>query len=218
MPTITANAILTKAKTLLQDTTSVRWGDAELLGWLNDGQRAVAMLRPDVSSKLVSLALVAGTRQSIPADGTAVMRVVRNMGAGGTTPGRAVRHVPMELLDSNLPGWHTVTPSAEILHAAVDVRVPRTFYVYPPATAGTQVELMYAAPPADVGAVGDTITIDDVFSAPLVDYVCFRAYSKDQDMSGNAERATAHFQLFTDSLNGKAQADSVMAVKANVKG
>lgn len=219
MPTILASSILSKAKTLLQDTTGVRWGDPELLGWLNDGQREITMFRPDVYSRLASLALVVGTRQTIPSDGTAAIKVTRNMGVGGTVPGAPIRHVPMDLLDANVPDWHSRTAVAVILHATTDVRMPRTFFVYPPAIAGTFVELLYAAPPPDVTVVSAAISIDDVFAGPLVDYVCFRAYSKDQDMSGNDSRAAAHRALFEKTLSAKSQADSIVtAATANVKG
>lgn len=219
MPTVIASAIITKAKTILQDTTSVRWTDAELLGWLNDGQREVCMRRPDVSTKLISHPLVAGTRQSIPADGTAALKVVRNMGSGGATPGRAVRHVAMDILDSNVPNWHAETASGTILHAVTDMRIPRTFYVYPPAISGTQVELLYAAPPAELASTASVLTVDDFYAGPLVDWVCSRAYEKDQDTTGSADRAASHRAKFDASVGAKTSIDQVLnAPSSNVKG
>lgn len=218
MPNTTAASIISKARITLQDLAAVRWTDAELLGYLNDGQREICMLRPDACAVVASMPLVAGTRQQIPDAGTAILKVVRNMGSNGTTPGRAIRHVLMDTLDSNIPNWHTVSPAAEILHAMTDARMPQFFYVYPPAATGTQVEVVYAAPPGDVAALGDTINVDDVFSTPLLDYVLFRAYTKDQDIPNGTERATAHRALFDAAMNGKAQADAVVAPKANPKG
>lgn len=219
MPTITAQSIISKAKITLQDTTSVRWSDTELLAYLNDGQREICMIRPDACSVLANVTMVAGTRQAIPDAGTAVIKVVRNMGAGGATPGRAVRHVPMDLLDANVPSWHSSAAAAETLHATTDPRMPQYFYVYPPAIAGQQVEVLYAAPPAELTVASSAISVDDVFATPLFDYVCFRAYTKDQDLTGNAERAAAHRQMFFDTMNGKTTADnSVTAQRVNVKG
>lgn len=219
MATITAQSIIDKAQTILQDTTEVRWTEVELLGWLNDGQREIAVTRPDLFSKIANVTLIAGTRQTIPSDGTVILRVLRNMGANGTTPGRAIRHVPMEILDSNVPDWHSKTAATEILHATLDGRMRKNFYVYPPAAAGTQVEVLYGSAPADVANKSDAITVDDVYATPLVDYLCFRAYSKDQDLTGNTERAAAHRSAFYDVLNGKTNADNaVSAAAANVKG
>jgi hypothetical protein len=219
MPTITAQSIINKAKITLQDTTNVRWADTELLAYLNDGQREICMKRPDACSVLANITLVAGTRQAIPDAGTAILRVVRNMGTNGTTPGRAVRHVPMDLLDANVPNWHAATPVNEIVHVAVDLRIPQNFYVYPPANSGVQLEAIYAAPPAEVAAVGNTITVDDVFATPLFDYICFRAYTKDQESTGNVDRAKGHRELFDSVLDGKAVSDAVVSAKQiNMKG
>jgi hypothetical protein len=219
MPTILASAIISKAKTTLQDTTNVRWTDAELLGYINDGQRAICTRRPDASATIGNVTCVTGTKQSIPDAGTAIIRVIRNMGTSGTTPGRAIRHVPMSLLDANVPDWHTVTSTTSILHAITDPKMPQQFYVYPPATNGTQVEVLYAVPPADVASTSSTISVDDVFATPLVDYVCARAYLKDQDLVGNAERAALHQGLFDKFMDAKTQADaSISTPPLQVKG
>lgn len=219
MATITAQAIIDKAQMILQDTTEVRWTESELLGWLNDGQREIAIMRPDLFSVIGNVTCVAGTKQSIPANGTALLRAIRNMGSGGATPGRAIRQVTLDLLDANVPDWHTKASVTEILHVAVEAKVPKVFYTYPPATAGTQLEVLYGASPADVAAKGNVIGVDDVFATPLIDYLCYRAYSKDQDMTGNADRASAHHQAFVSVVNAKTAADSAVRADAlNVKG
>ena len=288
MPSILASSVLTKVETLLQDSTNIRWTEAEILGWLNDGQRAICTVRPDACSKVASIPTVAGTRQAIPADGSAILKVIRNMGADGATPGAVVRKVPMELLDSTLPNWHAATQVNAAQHFTTDPRMPRVFYLYPPATGTHKVEALYAAPPVDVGAFtgsatysqsGTTVTvtqathgfqvggwvyfaastgtalagffqvatvpttgtftftaassltttgnatvsgvlsIDDVFSVPLVDYICFRCYSKDNDLMGNKERAAGHWELYKAVMGDKATADGVMnQTKDNVAG
>jgi hypothetical protein len=219
MPTITAQAILSKVELLIQDTTNIRWSENELLGWLNDGQREICTVKPDASTKVASMALAAGTKQAIPADGTAAIKVTRNMGAGGSTPGGAVRKVPMELLDSSTPNWHTATATATVLHFSVDPRMPRNFYVYPPSLGTTQVELLYAAAPTDVAAVGNTISIDDLYATALIDYIAYRAYLKDHELIGNDVRAASHYKLFSDFLTRRTQVDSaVVPTRDNVKG
>jgi len=218
MPTITAQSIINKAEIVLQDTTNIRWPEAELLTWLNDGQREVAAMRPDVTNVTASVALVAGTRQMLPAAGAALIAVRRNMGANGTTPGDAVRKVPIDLLDSQRPGWHTETASASVKHYCYDPRTPRIFYVYPPAVAATQVEIVYDAPPSDVATLAGVISLDDEYANMLLEYILFRAYSKDHEAIGNAERALAHRQMFDSMLSAKNTADSGQVAAANVRG
>lgn len=290
MGSILASAIISKAKTIIQDTTNIRWQDAEHLGFLNDGQREVAMLRPDSTSRLAVMQMIAGTKQTIPSDGIAILKVIRNMGAAGTTPGQAIRMIPMDTLDSNVPSWHSASSAATTLHYMTDQRMPHNFYVYPPATGSTYVEILYGCAPIDVPSVtqgsgtytqsttvitvtlashgyqvgswvkftattgagvsgtyqvqtvpttgtftlasttSQTVTtsnctidgcvsVDDVFAGPLIDYVLFRAYAKDQDLAGNADRAMAHRKLFETVMAGKAQSDAVIKpAQINIKG
>lgn len=218
MPTILASAIINKAEVILQDTTNVRWPETELLGWLNDGQREIALLKPDVSNKTGPAPLVAGTRQALPSDGVTLIKVTRNMGTNGTTAGEAIRKVPQDLMDSQTPGWHTTTATNVVKHYMYDSRAPRVYYVWPPSLGTTQVELVYGAPPADVATVSSVITVDDIYANALIDYVLFRAYSKDLELAGNAERAGAAKAMFQQSLGAKAQADAAALSKDNIDG
>lgn len=218
MSTITAQTIIDRVQVILQDTTAVRWPEAELLNWLNDGQREITALRADAFSKITNVTCVTGTKQTIPtSDGLRLLDVLRNMGSGGSTPGGAIRKVPRQILDGQTPNWHASTPSATIKHYVFDERAPKTFYVYPPATAGTQLEILYAATPTDV-ALGDVISLDDIYMTPLIDYVLYRAYLKDTEYAGNAQRAVAARQAFENTLGLKAQADAANVGKINVAG
>lgn len=209
MPSILASAILDKAGTILQDVTKIRWATAELLGWLNDGQREVVIIRPDASVSTKAVLLAAGTKQTLGAGATAdaisLLKVVRNMGTTGTTPGAAIRIVSGEILDAQVPDWHSGAQSAAVVHAVYDPRVPKQFYVYPPNTGTGFAEISYSSAPAAIAASTDLITIDDVFANALLDYVLYRAYSKDAVYAGNGNRALAHYQAFLNTLGARAQ-------------
>lgn len=47
-----AKTIIDKASVILSDITATRWTTAELLGWLNDGQRELVTLAPQVNVKM----------------------------------------------------------------------------------------------------------------------------------------------------------------------
>lgn len=210
MGTLLASSIISKAQIIIQDTTGVRWPDTELLGWLNEGQREIVMLKPDASVKNESLALVAGTKQTIPSSGIILISVVRNMGVNGTTPGNAVRSIKRNVLDEQLPNWHSSAASATVIYVVTDPRNPKVFYTYPPQPSATpgQVEIVYSAAPTDVGAVGNAISVDDIYSGSLLDYCLFRAYSKDAEYAGNQNRAVAHYQKFMETLGAKEKVES----------
>lgn len=214
---ITAQSIIQRCVDALQDPTSIRWPVAEMVRYLNDGQREVVLHRPDAMRKSAAVTLVAGTRQTIPSDGLKLIDIVCN--TGGTR--RAVRQVNREILDAQTPGWHGLTGVTEILHFMFDARDPTAFYVYPPAaTGGASVEMLYASSPADVSeppqgsfytAVTGNISVPDIYGNALHDYIMFRAYSKDSEYAGNAARAQAYYAIFANSLGIEVKATAAVA-------
>lgn len=207
MATITVSSVLARCAVLLQDPTNIRWPQAELLDWLNDGQREIALYKPNAFVKNQSKQLSAGTKQALPADGVSLIDVVRNMGTNGTTPGNAIRAVAREILDSQTPGWHASTAAAAAKHFVYSVLDPKNFYVYPPNDGNGHVEIIYVAAPADATLVS-TITLDDIFVTALVNYILYRAYSKDAEFAANASAAAAYYQAFQGNLAGKAGAEA----------
>jgi hypothetical protein len=210
MPTIVGSSILDRASIILQDTTNIRWPSDELLGWLNDGQREIVLRKPDAYTKSSSVVLTASeTKQSIPSDGIQLIDIVRNMGTGAS-PGRAITRTERYILDGQRPNWNTETGSATVKHYMFDERNPKTFYVYPPqAVAPGYIELVYSAAPADLATSASTLTLDDIYASALLDYVLYRAYSKDADIAPSApQRAIGHYQAFTQSVIGKEQAEA----------
>lgn len=203
MSSILASAIVDKAEIVLQDTTNVRWPQAELLGWLNDGQRAIVLAKPDACTVTTVVPCSQGTKQSIGSGDTAraimLLKVTRNMGADGNTPGRAIRIVSSEILDAQNPDWHSDTEDDEVIHYTYDPRVPKQWYCFPPNTGDGNVELTYSASPQDV-ALGAAISVDDIFETALLDYILYRAYSKDAKYAGNQGRADTHGQAFALAL------------------
>lgn len=211
MGTITAQEVINKVQIVLQDTTGIRWPDTtELLGWLNDGQREVLVFKPNANVVNASMQLVAGTKQSLPADGIQLIDVPRNMGSNGSTPGKAIRIAMREILDAQSPDWHTETPSGTTRHYMYTPLDPKHFYVYPPSSGTGQVELIYSAVPAKLTALSNTISLDDIYSNVLVDYVLYRAYSKDTDYAANPARASSCQAAYTGALTGKTQAEVVV--------
>lgn len=204
-----ASAVLARCIDILQDTTSVRWPEPELIRYLNDAQREVVKDRPDSSAVNSPMQLVSGTKQTIPSLGMRLIEVVRNMGPDGETPGRAVRIVDREILDAQHPNWHFDDPSNVVKHYAHDNRDPRHFYVYPPIPALAQVylEVVYSSAPTEIVSGTDDLSLDDIYANALIDYTLYRAYSKDSEYTGNANRATSHYQAYQQSLGLKTQVD-----------
>lgn len=218
---ITGQNLADKAWIVVQDTAGaggVRWPEDEILGWINDAQREIVLYHPQASTTTLTRAVVAGTRQALsdllevtdPA-GIRILDVVRNMTNAGV-PGRAIRGIPREVLDAQRPEWHSETGTA-ILHWMYDPRDTKSFFVYPALsaaliTAVAKIEFVYSSSPADLADIGSYISIDDVYSNTILNYVLFRAYSKDAEYAQNVQLSQSYYQLFLSSLTAKSALDS----------
>ena len=211
MGTLTGANLISRIQDTLQDTTGVRWTEAELLRYINDAQREVVNFKPQASADHSNVQLATGTEQSIPDVALSLIKVVRNMSAtGGSATGKkSIRLVDEDILNSIEPDWHDPTVTGDAAHGSVikhymfDPDDPRRFYVYPGVKSGLNayVELITSRSPTDLSATSSTIYIDDIYGNALVDYVLFRCYMKDSEFAGNAQRASQHYQLFLNSVS-----------------
>jgi hypothetical protein len=184
-----------------------RWTDDELIRWVNDSRMAILIRRPAACSKTVVHPLAQGSLQALPAGGVMLLDVVRNMGVNGTTPGRSIRRTDRQNIDDSDLYWHKGRSSVEISQFTYDDRAPKEFFVYPPATAGTQIQLVHAAIPAAVTDTDDDLDIGLEYIDAVINYVCYRAKSKDSEYA-NAAEAGAFFAAFNDVLGVTAQTQS----------
>lgn len=197
--TITAQSLIAQAHELLQDAAGTRWPATELVGHLNDGQRALVDLRPEEFAVTAPLALVAGPKQTVPAACAKLLEIPRN------TNGTVIRPVERKQLDAIEPSWYTKTGATTVQHTMVDAREPYRFYVYPPAAVGASVELVYSAYPADVATPGGPLATNvtgnvncpDAYKNALLHFVLSRAYMKDAEFGGNATFSAGHMQMFS---------------------
>ena len=219
MGTLTETNLLARIRDTLQDTTSVRWSDAELRRYINDAQREIVNFRPEASAKTANVALVVGTKQTLPTEGLRLIKITRNMSsaAADATGKRAVRLVNADILNTQDPDWHDPTVTGSSAHGTTvknyifDEDDPRNFYVYPGASStSTFLEIVYSKSPTDLTTGSSTIDIDDTYANAIIDFVLYRAYLKDAEYAGNAQRAGTHYQLFQASVGQGAQAQLLL--------
>lgn len=201
----TVRSILNRAAALLNDEEYVRWEEAELLEWLNDGQRAAAsgpatdvyVLRADVSS-------VSGTVQTLPSNAIRLVDVVKNVANGA-----AIHLSDYAIVDALDNTWRSATAGiAEVYF--YDERNPTQFEVSPPQANGVLLEVVYNAIPADATISGN-IAIADVYAPALIDYILYRSFSKDtEDASAELARATAHYRAFLMGVGYKDSTDALI--------
>jgi hypothetical protein len=223
--TISAQSIIRRAADILQDQTSIHWPVNELVRWLNDAQRAIIRVRPDAMNTTATMMLAPGTRQDLdngaltplPAK---LIEITRNVAASSNKT--AITKVDRQILDRQTPGWHNITPLVNVAHYMFDPRDPKTFYVYPPATALAQLEVMYCAYPTDIAEPTDgatwlqvtgNLSVPDIYADDVLDIVLSRAYSKDAEFAGNAQLAAAYLQKAVASLGAEVTATVAVGPK-----
>lgn len=236
--TVLASEVFLRVSRIVLDETNVRWPLAELRLWLNDGMREIAIVKPTATSTSIVYQLTAGTYQKLASQYMGVLRVIRNLKSSATSPregGRALRTVDRLVMDSQLPDWHdtTKTPASKTVKNVVfDAAEPTAFYVYPPNDGTGYVEAIVSkvptpvpvptAPddPEDIANYAVALDILDIYANALVDYMLYRAYSKDAAFAGNAQRAVAHYTQMANALGVSIQNDmsiSNMNIKPTVQ-
>ena len=182
MPTVLVRDVLWRASGLLQDTKPqfYRHAEADMVDALNDTQVALAKFLPSACSRVDTLRLAPGTKQSIasiapasckpgdgstpstPIQGTQVLDVIRNMGADGLAAGRTIRLVPGKVMDAQNRDWHTEAGTA-VKAYVYDPATPRYFWVWPGAhpTTPVWVDVSYTADPLRIppGAAEDAAAV-----------------------------------------------------------
>ena len=217
MATIKVIDVIKRVEVVLQDS-NVRWPRLELQNWLNEAYLQIVLLRPDANSKTGTFTCAAGTRQTLTTGFSSAVRlldVVRNLAS--TSSKKVVRLIDRSVLDDQRPAWHTETGTVNIQNYTFDIRQPKEFFVYPPATTSAQVEIVYADTPVThalsesalnpAGSDTTVIGLDDVYLTALIDWMLYRAFSKDAEHAANAARAGAHYQAFASGIGTKTQSD-----------
>lgn len=220
MATVKVVDIVDRARTILQDTTNTRWPLLELQYWLNDSYREIVNLRPDANTQTGSFTCAAGTRQVLTdafPTATRLIDVVRNIAV--TSDRSAIRAVERRVLDDQRRTWHAQTQTANIEHFMFDPRLPKEFMVYPPASTQAQLEVVYASVPAehtlteqelDNPATAEVIRLDDNYANSMLDYILYRAYTKDAEYTANNSRAVQHYEAFLAGINAKTSTDGAV--------
>lgn len=212
MSTIKVVDIIDMCQIQLQDATGTRWPEQELLTWFNMAQQDIVNHRPDTHAESVVHRCVVGTRQVLPPQALRLIRVLRNE-AGSK---RVINMIEQRILDEQRPDWHDDSaPKSEVQHYVYDDRMPKEFLVYPAVVAGTEIRMTISTAPATVVIENfetdtQTLGLDDTYANAILDFILFRAYSKDVTYAGSPQNAMAAYQSYANSLGIKAQMDKAI--------
>ncbi len=214
----TAKSIILEAQRAMNDKVGVRMPASDLVPCLNRAQRDIATARPDTTASLFEHALVAGSRQALPTGAALLIDVPANVSGRR----KSISRTGMALMDAAAPDWRYATQAGEVKHFMHDARTPRVFWVYPPAVAGTLVDMEASMYPADIPApaspadTADTVTGDislaDEWSTALLMVTLYYAYLTDLEGAGNVPLA-AGYKATAEQILGVQLQSSLVAAK-----
>ncbi|HEV8034386.1 DUF6682 family protein [Yoonia sp.] len=225
----TAASVMLSVQTVLNDATAVRWTAVELHTWLNDALREIAVLKPNAVAKTVELDLQQGAYQTLPEGHFALFRLTRNLAtnaesATGRGGGRVITKVEREVMDMQISGWmdNAVMPyTKNVVHFIDDISDMAAYYVVPGNDGTGVVEAICAvmptlvpAPETDtlmVSSYTSEVDISDIYRNAIIDYMLYRAFSKDASIAGIAQRAGVHYSQFANSLGLKFAAERLVS-------
>jgi hypothetical protein len=207
MANVTVVSILDRANTILVDTTKSRWTYDELLIWYNDAVLEIVNIRPDaMMSNQVFTVTPNQSKQVLPSNGLRWLDVMYEVSTG-----RPITKTDRRQLDDQVPNWHK--NSGDVRAYVFDERDPKHIYIHPQPTTAVDLMVCFSVAPTaitinDFDTDTQLIQVDDNYVSALVDFVVYRAYSKDADYAANAQRAASHYQAFMQSLGQKTQTDN----------
>lgn len=194
--------IIDRVSRELVDPRNVRWFRSELIQYLSEAVGVIAARQPGLFAKSKDIS-VTQCPISIPDDGFSLLGV-------NSIDGISAQYVLIEKLDQMYPRWRL--DKGEPNCWTKSDYDPKHFWIYPQPSSSVTVSILYAQDVKITDESGD-ITIPNIYEGALVDFVMYRAYSRDGENTSEANKAQQHFQSFMLFMND----DSTLKENRNVK-
>jgi len=186
-----------------------RWKQSEIVQYLDDALIQVGTFRPDAFAATITVALQAGSQQTLP-PGFSFLKSVDANATNSNCPDATIVECDLNMLRAFFKKPCTPTGGAgdyRVRSFAYDGRNPNVFYVSPPvpvASAGLSVTLtavgeapQYAV--SDIGA-GTLVAIDPKYRNALLAWMLYRAYEVDTESVSSRQTKLDNEGLFWKTL------------------
>lgn len=200
---MTPAGIIAEARKLINDSrVPQRYSDADMLGFVNQTLKRMAMYRPDLFLQIGDVSTAPNTTvQTMPSDSIRLVEIF------GVKDGNTVTEVDRDTFDQTYPGWRN-EPAGQPVNFMRHVRNPNVYFLYPRPSSGVILLAEYAKVPTDY-ALNDPIAAPiDAYFPTVVDGVVYLAESVD-DEHVNSGRAKLFLDSFTQSLGVSLQSREI---------
>lgn len=221
---VTAESVVKTARGLLndgarscagatQDQTQeyAHWSQADLLSYAVEGLAVLVSLRPDAFVTVEEIELTAGSRQTIPDEYDALVGIVAGLNESGSEAGPVVAtddtfaHLAPSQCGPDSGDCGTNGEPVVVKSYSVFQQSQRHFTVSPPVPAGKTAKVMarlVKAPPCQLAA-SDCLPVALKFHPALVDWIVYRAFSKDIESAFALEASARHYRWFFETLEAQ---------------
>lgn len=207
---VTVRKQLDSVKVSLQedtDSSGIFWSNEELVDNLNQAYDWLLGLNPEefVTSSVFSCA--AGTLQTLPDGAVSLVNIPRNNDGSK----RSLRQIGLREINSLNRDWHDSPASTIQKYWIYDNRDRTHFYVWPPASAGSELQLITVGPVGDRHVENDydngttKLHTDERFNQAIKHYILFLCYEKNSEYTSNRELAQVNFNRAHEALGLKVQ-------------
>lgn len=181
--------INTRIKRTFGDESGVQVTDADIIRWVNDGQRQIVMNNENLFEKTQTIASVPGQGDyALPVD-TLILRGISYRGPGGAA---YLRLTGFSLNEFNeyIDGWdgnayNQGVPTAFMVYAG-----KITLFPIPDHSLPTALKVYYNSKPIDVTtALSDVPSIPEIYHESLVKYCLMQAYEMDEDWQASSAKS-----------------------------
>ena len=187
------------------DAYNLRYTQRNLLRFFNDAMQRVAIIRPDLFTKYVTITeydSVSPTKIRLD-DAIRIIEVLRAYDDAGQT---APFEVDKMSMDRSAPDWHS-HPRGLCRNWMRNQRIPQEFFIYPPPTSVQRLEVSYTHSPPNYTNL--KVLVEEpgrTYQTALVDYMMYLCESADDEhvLSGRA-------MMFKDSF------ESAMGISAEAR-
>lgn len=196
--------------TLFDDAPGAGWSDAELLRYINTSFNAIVAMKPNARVVMTTMGLSPGIQQALPSDGVILIDAFLN------TDNDSVSMQSLHEAERVRGQWAQATagPTQFVFY---DLRAPKRFLVFPKASSGDELHIIYAKVPDAVTAATDPIDLEDNYELPILLFVQFRAWMK-VGPRRDAESAKAAYASFREVLADIVKGEVAIAAKVDLKG
>lgn len=194
--------VIADARRVLNDTDPVapRDSDTELLRFVNLGIKEIANHKPELFSTVGDMVCEAGKcEQAITFEDA--MQILDVLCIHG---GQAITPFDRRSMDLFRPAWRQDAEGPAEQWSPIDGD-PLRFFIYPKAPAGQTLDVLFARNPDDYALTDVIADLPEVTKPALVDYVIYRAQSKD-DPHVISQRANSHYTAFLNKIGVKTNA------------